>query len=115
MDTTLQVRSRAYATGPDFRLTYLFLRCLGIGPILARKQFLNINIHVLVLGLLTMGLVPNWHERSAFQSVAVQAVDWHDNSGPLFSLFFSTTTSSSPPQPFLIEGVLRSENLFNES
>ena len=33
-----------------------------------------------------------WHEQSAFQSVAIQAVDWHDNSGPLFSLFFSSST-----------------------
>ena len=32
-----------------------------------------------------------WHERPPFQSVAVQAVDWHDDSGPLFSLFFSAT------------------------
>ena len=24
-----------------------------------------------------------WHERSAFQSVPVQAVDWRDNSEPL--------------------------------
>ena len=31
----------------------------------------------------------NWHERSAFQLVAIQAVDWHNDSGPLFSLFFS--------------------------
>ena len=30
----------------------------------------------------------NWHERSAFQSVAGQAVDWHDDSEALFSLFF---------------------------
>ena len=48
MDTTLQDRSWAYATSPDFRFTYFFLRCRGTGHILARKQFLNINIHVLV-------------------------------------------------------------------
>ena len=42
----------------------------------------------------------NWHERSALQLVAVQALDWHDDSGPLFSLlllpllFFSITTLS---------------------
>ena len=29
------------------------------------------------------------HKPSAFQSVAVQVVDWHDESEPLFSLFFS--------------------------
>ena len=31
-----------------------------------------------------------WHEWLAFQLVTVQAVDWHYDSGPLFSLFFST-------------------------
>ena len=46
------------------------------------------------------------HERSAFQSVSVQAVDWHNDSGPLFSLFFSSTSPSSflffsLSQPFL--------------
>ena len=35
------------------------------------------------------GFSCNWHERSPFQLVAVQAVDWHDDSRPLFSLFFS--------------------------
>ena len=30
-----------------------------------------------------------WHERSAFQSVAVQAAEWHNDSEPIFSLFFS--------------------------
>ena len=30
-----------------------------------------------------------WHERAAFQSVAVQVVDWHDDSKPLFSLLVS--------------------------
>ena len=33
MDTNAQNRSRAYVTGPDFRLTYLFLSCRGTGPI----------------------------------------------------------------------------------
>ena len=33
MDTNAQNRSRAYVTGPDFRLTYLFLSCHGTGPI----------------------------------------------------------------------------------
>ena len=44
-----------------------------------------------------------WHERSAFQSVGVQAVDWHDDSGPLYSLFFSYSflIIFSPSQPFL--------------
>ena len=32
MDTNAQNRSRAYVTGPDFRLTYLFLSCRGTGP-----------------------------------------------------------------------------------
>ena len=32
----------------------------------------------------------NWQERLALQSVAVQAVDWHADSGPLFSLLFSS-------------------------
>ena len=32
----------------------------------------------------------NWHERLAPQSVAVQAVDWHADSRPLFSLLFSS-------------------------
>ena len=31
------------------------------------------------------------HERWSFQSVAIQAVDWHDDSGPLLSLFFSSS------------------------
>ena len=48
MNTTLQDRSWAFVTSPDFRLTYFFLRCRGTGHILARKQFLNVNIHVLV-------------------------------------------------------------------
>ena len=48
MNTTLQDRSWAFVTSPDFKLNYFFLRCRGTGHILARKQFLNINIHVLV-------------------------------------------------------------------
>ena len=37
-----------------------------------------------------------WHERSAFQSAVVQAVDLQDDSGPLFFSFpiFSVTTFS---------------------
>ena len=31
---------------------------------------------------------PYWHKRSAFQLVGIQAVDWHEESGLLFSLFF---------------------------
>ena len=60
MDTNAQNRSRAYATGPDFRLNYLFLRCRGTGPIFVWKQFLTIDIHVssLKLSQLTMGLDP---------------------------------------------------------
>ena len=30
-----------------------------------------------------------WHEWSAFQSIAVQAIEWHADSGPLFSTTFS--------------------------
>ena len=37
----------------------------------------------------------NWHERSAFQSVGIQVVDWHNDSEPLFSLFFSLFFFSS--------------------
>ena len=33
MDTNAEDRSRAYATGPDFILNYLFLSCRGTGPI----------------------------------------------------------------------------------
>jgi len=33
LDTNAEVRSRAYATGPDFILNYLFLSCRGTGPI----------------------------------------------------------------------------------
>ena len=60
MDTNAQNRSRAYVTGPDFRLTYLFLSCRGTGPIFIWKQFFTINIHVssLKLSQLLMGLVP---------------------------------------------------------
>ena len=60
MDTNAEVRSRAYATGPDFILNYLFLSCRGTGPIFVWKQFLTINIHVssLKLSQLMMSLVP---------------------------------------------------------
>ena len=34
-----------------------------------------------------------WHEWSVIQSIAVQAIDLHYDSGPLFSLFFSTIFS----------------------
>ena len=30
----------------------------------------------------------NWHEWLPFQLVTVQAVDWYNDSEPLFSLFF---------------------------
>ena len=52
-------------------------------------------------------IIRYWHERSVFQSVAVQAVDWHNDSGPLFSIFFSSLPLFflSPSQPFLIQGV----------
>jgi len=33
VDTNAEDRSRAYATGPDFILIYLFLSCRGTGPI----------------------------------------------------------------------------------
>ena len=33
MDTNAEDRSRAYVTGPDFILNYLFLSCRGTGPI----------------------------------------------------------------------------------
>ena len=33
----------------------------------------------------------NRHEGSVFQSVGVQVVDWHEDSGLLFSLFFSSS------------------------
>ena len=60
MDTNAEDRSRAYATGPDFILNYLFLSCRGTGPIFVWKQFLTINTHVssLKLSQLMMSLVP---------------------------------------------------------
>ena len=60
VDTNAEVRSRAYATGPDFILNYLFLSCRGTGPIFVWKQFLTINTHVssLKLSQLMMSLVP---------------------------------------------------------
>ena len=36
-----------------------------------------------------------WHERTAFQSVAVQAVDWYDDSEPLFCQAKPSPSSSS--------------------
>ena len=66
---------------------------------------LKANVVVVVVALLIV----------AFQSVTVQAVDWHDHSGLYFHysfllslplLFFSLS------QPFNIEGVLGSKNLF---
>ena len=39
-------------------------------------------------GVNKLRVINNWHKWSAFQSVAVQAVYWHDDSGPLFSLVF---------------------------
>ena len=48
-----------------------------------------------------------WHERSAFQSV-----NWHDVSSHYFHHF---PPFHSPSQPFLIDGVLGSENLFSKS
>ena len=60
VDTMPQDRSHLRATGPDFRLIYLFLRCRGTGPIFVWKQFLTIDIYVssLKLSQLTMGLDP---------------------------------------------------------
>ena len=39
MDPILQDRSLAYATSPNFRLNYFFLRCRGTGPIFLRTVF----------------------------------------------------------------------------
>ena len=64
----------------------------------------NIHPHYTALRSNVYVYVRIRHERSAFQSVSVQAVDWHNDSGPLFSLFFS-------PLFFFIEGVLGSKNL----
>ena len=53
----------------------------------------------------------NWHEWLPFQSVAVQAVNLHNEWTTIFTiplLFFS------PSQPFLIEGELGSKNLISE-
>ena len=43
-------------------------------------------------------ILGNWHEWSAFQSFTVLAVDWHDDSGPLFSLLFSSSFCQTPVQ-----------------
>ena len=86
LHTTLQVRSHAYVTGPDFKLTYSFLRCCGTDPILVRKQFLNINLHVLVwhkpIDDMTdpkfpknMGLCPN-KAKNRIYSCKCQIWDW---------------------------------------
>ena len=68
---------------------------------------------------------------SSNETVRIYLAFWHERrrcswwlfrrstsvNKPLFSLFFSTSTSSttSPLQPFLIEGVPRSKNLFCKS
>ena len=61
-----------------------------------------------------------WHERSALQSITVRRSTGNDNSGLLFSPlfffhFFFQFFFHSPSQPFLIEGVLGSKNLFSKS
>ena len=43
---------------------------------------------------ISLAKLDNWHERSAFQLVTVQAIDRHDDSGLLFSPFFSPNTFS---------------------
>ena len=67
----------------------------------------EVRVHFLGGGL-------NWHERSALQSVGVRRATGNYVSGTLFSTLFSSIPPF-PSQPFLIEGVLRSKNLFSES